>query len=503
MRDELTKLTRHAAVYGLGRVLNKGISFLLIPLYTYYFTTADYGVMEILLAVSSIAGLVVALGLPSSLMRFYYSTEDPREQAEVVGTILTFLLVSGGALSATVFVSAESVSQWLLGTDQHALLVRLMAVQFFFLVSGDTGWVFLRARQRSGLYTALMQVSLLASAGLSVFFVAGRKMGVAGAFWGTAISAALLWVILMWLTVGKVGLRFSFTKLREMLHFGAPLIFTALTTFVMNYSDRFFLQRFSTLSEVGLYAVAYKFGFIVSLLGIQPILLIWEAQAYEIAKRKNAQQIFSRIFTFWSVVLISVSFPLSLFMREAFEIMVNVKFSAAYLMVPAIALAYVFHGISIYFEAGLLIQKKSRTIGAIGLLCIAVCLALNFALIPFWGRWGACLATVLSFATLAVATYYCSQRAYPIPCDLRAVVKVFVLAVLLVAVGWALPIESLVLRLVLKLVLLVVFAFALPRLGVLPTEEVSALRSLTLNWAQKQLVPGLRWAGWAGGAPEK
>jgi O-antigen/teichoic acid export membrane protein len=233
----------------------------------------------------------------------------------------------------------------------------------------------------------------------------------------------------------------------------------------------------------------------VSMLGVQPFLLIWEAQSYEIAKRTDAKETFSRIFTYWSAILIVTGFFLSLFIHEIFDILVSRKFGNSYLMVAPIAAAYVIQGIGIYFEAGLLIQKKSKLIATIGVICTIFCLAMEMGLIYFWHSWGACISTVLSFIVFGVVTYRYSQREYPFQCDFLAVTKLALLAILFLVAGWMLPIQSTAWRLMAKALLAIVFAVAMLKSSIFPRQDLLSLQEMLPGWARRQLVPKLRWAG--------
>lgn len=495
MWDELSKLLRHAAVYGVGRILSKGISLFLLPFYTYYLTPVDYGVMEILSLVIMLGGMLVGFGISSGLMRHYYATEDEQERRELVGTAVVFSIFSAALMAAPAFLFAGSVSRALLGAANYAFLIKLAAMQFFFSLSADIGWVYLRAKKRSTLYVTLTQVFLGVSLGLTVYLVAVKKMGLTGVFWGNAIAAAVLWVVLIGITVRDAGLHFSRKDLQEMLRFGSPMVLTWIAAYVLNYSDRFFLQRFSDLTTVGLYSLAYKFGFMVSMLGVQPFLLIWEAQAYEIAKREDAKEVFARIFTYWSTILIVGGFLLSLFVREIFAVMVSQKFGASYLMVAPIAIAYVIQGMGVYFEAGLLIEKKSKVVASIGVICTLFCLGIEMVLIYYWKSWGACVSTIFSFIVFGIVTYRFSQRVYPIHCDFKAVGKIGLIALILLTVGWMLPFQGIGWRLLAKIILTLSFGILVFTSKVFPAKDVASLREMMATWTRTQVVPKLRWAG--------
>jgi O-antigen/teichoic acid export membrane protein len=487
MNEQLAKLFRNAAVYGFGRILGKVISFLLIPFYTFYFSTAEYGVMEILNLAAMIAAVVLAPGLSTAVMRFFYDTEDEHERQTVISTGLITTLVVGGAVTAMAFLFTQWISQALLGSGQYRVLIQLLAVGFFFTFSADIGWVYLRGRQRSTLYTFLIQAFLVTSVLLNLVFVAVLKLGLAGCFWANAAAGGVIWAILLFLTFGDVGFRFSGRKLFSLLKFGAPLFTVWMAAFVLNYSDRFFLQRFWGIDAVGIYAVGYKFAYILSLLAIQPFQLMWEPQSYEISKRDDAAGLFSRIFLLYAAGLISVAFLLSMGIREVFEVMVGARFTTGYVFVPLLAFAYAIQGMGLFFEAGLLIRKKNVTLSIIGIVSTAVCLILNLFLIRSFATWGAVWATFLSFAFLSAASYWFSSRAYAFHCNISTILKLAAWSAGLLLAGALAPVQSLGLRIAFKLALLLVYLVVLWRQRLLPEGLLASLWADAAAWVRKRV----------------
>ena len=493
MRDQLTKLVRHTAIYGLGRMVSKGISFLLIPFYTHYFATAEYGLMEILNLAVMIAAIALAPGLSNAVMRFYYDTEDQEERNLTVSTALVFCLVVGVAAATLMTLHSAWISEILLASPKYGTLVKLLAVGFFFSFFSDICLVFLRSKQQSGVYVFLTQAFLILSIGLNIYFVAARKLGVSGVFISNAIASTIFGTSLLYLTVREVGITFSARKLLAMLHFGAPLILTWLAAFVLNFSDRFFLQRYASLSQVGIYSVGYKFGYILSLMLVQPFNLTWEPQAYEIAKQENGREIFAQIFTVYSVILFSCAFLISLFIREVFAIMVDPKFFVAYQLVPLIAFAYVCQGMQGFFEAGLLIKKKSQIIGLIGFTCTVLCLLLNLALIYLWTTWGACIATFLSLLAMALVSYWYSQRHFPLRLNVWPLLKISAIGGVMLLGAWMLPLQSTVVRAAAKLGLAVLYAVIVYKMDIFPAQDVAEVRRASTEWLRNRLGVTQAW----------
>src|SRR6185312_16264168 len=101
---------------------------------------------------------------------------------------------------------------------------------------------------------------------LNVIFIAVLKIGLLGILLSSLLVAALQVVLLSAWMLRKVGIAFRAPLLRQMLAFGAPLMFSNLAVFALNFSDRFFLQHLRSLEVVGVYAVGYKFGYMLNYL---------------------------------------------------------------------------------------------------------------------------------------------------------------------------------------------------------------------------------------------
>src|SRR5205809_2597246 len=123
MNEHLARLFRNAAVYGFGRIVGKVISFLLIPFYTFYFSPAEYGVMEVLNLTVMVAAVLLAPGLATAVMRFYYDSDDPRERNLAISTGLGFTLLVGGCIAALVVLFPEWPAHALLGNIKYRSLI--------------------------------------------------------------------------------------------------------------------------------------------------------------------------------------------------------------------------------------------------------------------------------------------------------------------------------------------------------------------------------------------
>jgi O-antigen/teichoic acid export membrane protein len=480
MWDELKNVLKHTTIYGVGSILSKVVGFLLIPFYTHYLRPSQYGTLELLDLSMSFLGLLVSVWVTIPLVRFYYDSDNESERNKIVSTTFYAVAIIAAILASAGFVFSKHLSWLILKSPEFGLYIRVISVSFFLSCLNSVAWNYMRAKLRSSLIVSLDIASLVLLVSLNVYFVAFLHLGVLGILYSGMLGHALNTSVLLGKMLREVGLQFELAKLTKVAIFGAPLIFTNLAAFTINFSDRFFLEHFSTMSVVGIYALGYKFGYMLSFLLIQPFYMIWSARMYEIAKRKDGPEIFSRFGAYFSLILAAAALGLALPIREVIRVISAQDFHAASRIVPIVALAYIFQGLMYYFQTGILIQKKSSYLGVMGLAGAATDLLLNFLLIPRYSAMGAAWATVSSFFVMSLLAYVFSQRVYPIPYRLSQLgTPIVTAAVLYYAASEWLRISSPLLSACVKVaVFLPLFLAAVYLLDFFDKREVDKLKSL-------------------------
>jgi O-antigen/teichoic acid export membrane protein len=477
MLDELKKLFKHTTIYGMGNVFGKMVGFVMIPFYTHYLTPVDYGTLELLDLTLSLTGLVLTMWMNASIIRHYHEFQDDLNRSQVIGTIL-IMAAAIGVVVATLGIScARPLSSLILKTPDFHAYIRLISLSFLVSCLNAVSWSYLRANEQSVFVVSTDLLNLTLTLGLNIYFIAYLKIGVIGVLYSGLISSTVITVILTINTLRQVSLQFSFEKLKAIVAFGAPLVITSAAAFTVNFSDRFFLRHFSTISDVGIYALGYKFGFMLSFLVVQPFDMIWGARMYEIAKQDNAGDVISRIFSYYSLALIATALGMSLIIKEVISVIAAPNYHGAYKIVPIVALAYVFQGMNRYFLSGIYIAKRTIYLGGIGGTTAALNLILNYFLIGRFGMIGAAWATAFSFFAMAALAYLAAQKVHPIPYSFSRLLMPLALATLLYLASTAV-FASLVLSVALKLVILLLFPVGLYLIGFFDKREVEKAREL-------------------------
>src|ERR671938_2151410 len=107
---QLKRLAKHSAIYGLGGLVSRLLAVLLLPLYTSYLSTADYGKIETLIAATTVLVIVLRLGISSAFFRFYFDSPDPKRRVLVVRTSFWFTMTSATAGLAAGLILATPIA---------------------------------------------------------------------------------------------------------------------------------------------------------------------------------------------------------------------------------------------------------------------------------------------------------------------------------------------------------------------------------------------------------
>jgi len=185
-----------------------------------------------------------------------------------------------------------------------------------------------------------------------------------------------------------------------------------LGSFILTFSDRYFLNIYSDLRTVGIYSLAYKFGFLLVAL-VAPFSLIWEPKRFEIAKQFDGFLIYKKVFMYLNIVLFIISLLISVFIKDILMLMSDPSFWEAYRLVPIILIAYIFQTWTAFCNIGLFIREKTSLYGLSAAISVVIVTLANVLLIPRFGAYGAAWATVIAFGIrLIVVLWYAQKEVY-------------------------------------------------------------------------------------------
>jgi len=435
MLKEIKHLLTHSAIYGTMNILAKGVGFIMIPIYTHYIPPADYGVYELLDLVVMVVGIFLGAGIVNAVARFYFLYDTEKERNNVVSSAIYCLCGILALCIPIVCFFAPELSILIFDTSQYSFLLRLVFISFAFNSILEIPLSYIRFVEKPILFASVSLARLSIQLGLNIYFVVYQHLGIIGIVYSGFIASMLFSLFLVFSLLARVGWTCKLHLAWEMIKFGSPLILSNIGMFIIHFADRFYLKKYTSLTDVGIYSLGYKMGFLITYLIGQPFGMVWNYWRYTLIEQEDGERMYGKIFLLFSSLLFFGWLGLSLFSRELITVMADPKYYEAYKVVPVVALAYVFRGIAEFFKGMFFIEKATAMMS--GLTAgVALCALLLYTfLIPKWGISGAAYSTLLIFFLLSTIYYIIIEHIRNIDYNMKSVLNCFVGAQIFFFVG--------------------------------------------------------------------
>jgi O-antigen/teichoic acid export membrane protein len=415
----IRNLVKSSGIYATTSLVSPLISLVLAPFLTRNLSYAAYGALAVLNTAITLLTALTQLGLNAAFFRSYnYDYESQKDRQDVLSTVVVLISITSLCTAMTIILTAPWLSTLLFDNISMSDAVRAAALVLLFQNLAVPGFAWLRAENRALFFALLSIANLVISLGLNIVLVGMLHMGIAGSLIASAIGYAFAGTCTLPVILLRAGLHLRFDIARGLLSFGLPMIFSIVSVWVLQLSDRFLLSRLGSLTQTASYSVAYNLGSAMSVVVLSPFTLAWPSALFTIARKDDAQNIFKLVFRWFSLALLFAAFAFTLLSTVALYLFFPAAYHSAASIIPIIVISIVFYGIYNIFTTGISIQRKTWFAAVFTALSALANVAFNLVLIPLYGSMGAAISTLLAYMLLAFIAYVVNQRLYPIPYEI-------------------------------------------------------------------------------------
>jgi O-antigen/teichoic acid export membrane protein len=415
------RLTRDTAVYLAGNVLSRAVSFIMLPVYTRYLTPGDYGILQMLDLAVDIAAILVSAGATAGAYRFYFKATSEDRRKEILSTAYFVQAIMTGLGAVLLMATAPLIWKHGLGGEGTVTMVRIAAANYCLGTVMNAPLTLMTIRQKSVQFVGVSLVRLVVQLGLNILFVVAFKWGPQGVLLSSFFTYLVLGIGTTIYLFRHTGFRFSLDVWRDFRRFGVPYQFTKAGTFILAFGDRFFLEHYHNLAVVGVYGVAYQFGFLLTGNIAAPFMRAWGPQRHMMVTAPKAERDsrYNRGFRYGSLLLVSSAVAISLLIRPVLHVMVTEEFRAAAPFVPVILAAYLMQAWTDVVDFGISVSEQTRYATYATWASVLVCVLLYWLLIPTLAGMGAAIATLAAMTVRMLLHYRFSQRLWHVGYDWR------------------------------------------------------------------------------------
>lgn len=411
------QLAKNTIIIFFGRVCTQLISFFLLPLYTSYLATKEYGTVDLIQTYVTLLVPIITLELEMSIFRFLIdSRKSEKETNKLISNNFFILGISLSIFSILYIIVSSIVTipyRWLILVD---IIVCVLSGNFLQVARGFGKTLdYAISCILTGLTTVISNIILIC-------FVHMQAEGM-------IISMALanficsLYLFIRLKLYSKINFKIvDFKQIKEMYKYSLPLIPNGISWWIVNVSDRSIISIVLGASANGLYAISNKFPTIISsLTGV--FNLSWSESAALHINSSDRDEFFSDITNTVLRLFMALGVGMLACMPFVFPILIDVKYNDAYNYIPFLVLGTVFNVAICLYSQVYLAKKLSKQVASTAIVGAIINILINVIFIKQIGLYAAAISTMISYFVMMVYRHFDLKKYVNIKIEKKLIIE--------------------------------------------------------------------------------
>ena len=445
----IKNLASQTAIYGISSIFGRFLNYLLVPLYTYYFSAAEYGVVSEFYAYAGFFSVLLLFGFETGYFRFRDKEHSGRDVA--YSTALIFVVLVNLVFFLTILLINTRLSA-ALNYANHPEYVLCFTLILTLDAIASIPFARLRAEDKAFRFAGIKVTEIGITVLLSLFFIIywpkiytenpqswiakiyHPGIGIGYIFIANLIASMFKFLLL---APQLTGLAWGFDRqlFGRMIRYSLPMVVIGFAGIINEMLDRALLKYLlpydqqTNMKMLGIYSACYKLSILMSLF-IQAFRYAAEPFFFAYSANSDARSVYANVLKFFVIFCVFIFLLVTLFI-DFFKYFVGEEFRAGLEVVPILLLANLFLGI--YVNLSIWYKLTDRTLmGAfVSLTGAALTILLNVWWIPEFGYVGSAWATLACYASMAIVSYLLGRHYYPVAYDIKRVIAYITLGVVL------------------------------------------------------------------------
>ena len=385
------QLAKNTLIIFFGRVSTQLISFFLLPLYTSYLATKEYGLVDLIQTYVTLLVPIITLELEMSIFRWLIDSRGKEKD--------TKKLISNNFFVLFVSLSIFSILYIIVTCFVNIPFRWLVLLDIIICVFGGNFLQVARGFGKTLDYSISCILTGVTTVVSNIILICHFHMGAEGMIISMALANFICGVYLFIRLKLYKMINFKLTDkklLKDMYKYSIPLIPNSVSWWIVNVSDRTIISFILGSGANGLYAISNKFPTIISsLTGV--FNLSWSESAALHINSKDRDEFFSDVFNTIMKLFTAMGVGMIACMPFVFPLMINTKYNDAYNYIPYLVLGSVFNVAICLYSQVYLAKKLSKQVASTAVLGAIINILINIVFIKQIGLYAAAISTAISY----------------------------------------------------------------------------------------------------------
>ncbi|MFT8311546.1 MAG: oligosaccharide flippase family protein [Sporolactobacillus sp.] len=404
----MNKLIKKLIGFSMGPIIGALISFMTIPITTYYIDPAEYGKASMFLLFQTIVGTFLFLGVDQAYTREYHGAIDKTrllQNALLLPLGLALLVL----LAALLYPSP--LSQLLFGRQGELLPTILFGVMAVFMVLERFLMLSVRMREKAFEYSLLAIMTKSAVFLLTLLFIFFIRRDFLTVVYATVFGQIIGDVWLLWhyrRLLNPIGFSVDRVLLKTLVTFGLPIVIATSLSSLLGGLDRLALRLWSNFDQIGIFSATLKIAAVLSVFQ-SGFTSFWVPTAYRWYSEDRPVIYFKLVSDTVLLAMSLLAAGIFLF-KGVIVFLLSSHYSSARYLVCFLCMQPLIYTVSETTCLGIVFSKKSYLNIWVGLCALIPAVILDILLVPPFGAKGAAIATAVAFLFFFAARTFFSGK---------------------------------------------------------------------------------------------
>lgn len=414
-------LVKNTLTIAVGKISTQFLSFLLLPLYTSYLTTTDFGTVDLLMTYVMLLAPILTIQLEMASFRYLVDAREDEQQKRTIISNAVQLVI----LSIVIF----SLLYLILSLFIHILYANLIFCTILSVIASSLFLQFARGLGNNKQFAIGSIVAGVTTIVANIILIVGYSMGARGMLTAMMLANIVCTLYLFFALKMHKYIRISNkdNKLRkQLIGYSAPLVPNGVAWWLINAADRTIIALFLGVAANGIFAVAYKFPLVFS--GLFSFFgMSWTESASMHINSKDRDMFFSQTMNASVRFFGSLALGIIAFVPLIFDHLVNIKYNDAYTYIPILIIGSFFNSIVGLYSAIYIAKKMTKQVASSSIVSAIISISFTLIFVHYIGLYAAAFAMAIAFLAMAIYRHYDIKKYMTIRYEKKTF---FVLAVL-------------------------------------------------------------------------
>ena len=422
------ELVKNTIIIFIGKFCTQFITLLLLPLYTHFLATEDYGYIDLIQTYLTFFIPLILLKIDAGIFRFLIDARKSEEEKNKIITNGIFI----------VFV------ELIISTILFAIVVKIFSVKYSILIVMNlislSVLTFLlqivRGIGKNKQYSFSSIIAAIVTIVLNLIFLVGFHKNGKYVLIASLISNIICTIYLLIVNkiLKNVKIKYIDKKLiKDLLKYSIPMIPNELSWWIVHVSDRTIISYALGVAANGIYSVSCKFSNILSSI-FNIFNLSWQESAALHINDTDKDEFFSNVINKVFNLFICFCIGILACLPFVFELLIKDSYREAYKYVPILLLANIFSVLIGLIGSIYVAKKMTKEVAKTTMIAAIINLTIDVVLIKVIGIYAAAISTLVSYMLLAIYRYIDVQKYVKVKISIKNIVVnsiIFILVVVL------------------------------------------------------------------------